>query len=49
LSYHYPFQSSFKRHQSTQLSPPPATPTLRIPPEATVVGPLLVKPTGGNR
>ena len=45
LSYHDPSQSSFKRHQPVQPSPPPTTPTLRIPPEATVVGPLLVKPT----
>ena len=29
----------------SQPSSPPATPTLRILPEATVVGPLLVKPT----
>jgi hypothetical protein len=29
LSYHYPAQSSCKRRQSVQLSPPPATPALR--------------------
>ena len=39
MSYHNPFQSSFKLHQTVQPT------ALRIPPEATVVGPLLLKPT----